>query len=466
MGQLNAELLLNLLNRSLPYTSRIQAAVAYAQANHPFFETCREKNIRLVFYGLLDEDAAVAPNLLSELLAWGPSKVECRLLKGNYHPKVIWWHGFGAYIGSANLTHAAWFHNVECGVFFDELELETAGVADELERMFEHLRERSVPLSKELLQKIEALAVDRRAAYEAQKKLRAKYESLLKGVPDNPALTVVPPKGQKENKALKRFVVEWTETLQLLRGLAQEFAALQLRPHWVRKDAHTVIHFDQFLHAYYYDYVRGGLGEDETEEDDDDEKTLGKVERSYERHKADPQAALREGAKWWGGLASAPYGEDEFISSTGPGMASKFSRAALQQMTQESFRESVRHVNAFRMHARQTKNSFFGLPEGHKEKIDQRVDRLANWLWAARTHAGRGVKDLLSFVIWGADPSDMEQRLWVATRDDAWALPHLGQSALGEAVGWARPDAFPPRNNRTNKALRALGHDVKLFYKG
>ncbi len=42
-------------------------------------------------------------------------------------------------------------------------------------------------------------------------------------------------------------------------------------------------------------------------------------------------------------------------------------------------------------------------------------------------------------------------------------LRHFGQSSLGEAVGWARPDDYPPRNNRTNKALRALGHDVKLF---
>jgi hypothetical protein len=59
----------------------------------------------------------------------------------------------------------------------------------------------------------------------------------------------------------------------------------------------------------------------------------------------------------------------------------------------------------------------------------------------------------------------MEQRLWLATHGE-WALPYIKKSTLGEAVGWARPDDYPPRNNRTNKALRALGHDVKLFYKG
>jgi hypothetical protein len=57
----------------------------------------------------------------------------------------------------------------------------------------------------------------------------------------------------------------------------------------------------------------------------------------------------------------------------------------------------------------------------------------------------------------------MEQRLWLGISSDEYRLPHFGQSTLGEAVGWARPDDYPPRNNRTNKALRSLGHDVKLF---
>ena len=33
---------------------------------------------------------------------------------------------------------------------------------------------------------------------------------------------------------------------------------------------------------------------------------------------------------------------------------------------------------------------------------------------------------------------------------------------LGEIVGWANPDLFPPRNMRTSKSLRALGYDVKV----
>jgi len=35
--------------------------------------------------------------------------------------------------------------------------------------------------------------------------------------------------------------------------------------------------------------------------------------------------------------------------------------------------------------------------------------------------------------------------------------------SLGEAIGWAHPDKCPPRINRTNKALRAFGHEIGLL---
>jgi len=110
-------------------------------------------------------------------------------------------------------------------------------------------------------------------------------------------------------------------------------------------------------------------------------------------------------------------------------------------------------------------NAGYGLPPEHHESLVEKSRRLANWLWDRRSTRGRGVRELLEFLIWGGDPPEMERRLWLVTHDEEWKLPNLGPSSLGEAVGWARPDNYPPRNNRTNKALRALGHNVKLFYK-
>jgi hypothetical protein len=45
---------------------------------------------------------------------------------------------------------------------------------------------------------------------------------------------------------------------------------------------------------------------------------------------------------------------------------------------------------------------------------------------------------------------------------DAWRIDHIGISALGEVVGWALPDRFAPRNNRTSKALYALAFAVSV----
>lgn len=461
LGTLNDELLLNLATRAASFCSHVDAAVAYAEGkDHPLIQTCKEKGLRLTFYGLLDEDGAVAPSLLKELLSWGPSRAEARLVKGNFHAKVIWWRGFGAYIGSANLTHKAWFNNVEAGVFFDEAELISTGTGAELDQMFEHLAKKSIPVTNEIVDKLDKLAQERRLLVgQQQATLKAKFVQLFGHLPDNPGLTVKPPKGQKENKALQNFATEWMRTLQLMRGLAKEFAAFGLRPRWVDAEAHPAVHFDQFLHAYYYDYVRGGSGADQ----DEDLSGLERVEAFFTRHRGNPGAAFKEAARWWAALPSERYGEELFIRETAPTMRVRLTKEALNTMDLASFREAVRHVNAFKMHARQVKNVEFGLPPDHHESIDDRVNRLCEWLWNQRTPTGRTVRDLLEFVLWGSSPSDMEQRLWLGVWSDDHRLPHFGQSTLGEAVGWARPDDYPPRNNRTNKALRSLGHDVKLF---
>ena len=82
LGKLNNELLHNLATGAAPFCTRVDAAVAYANSkDHPLVEVCRSKKLRLTFYGLFDEDDAVSPALLKELLAWGPNHAEARLVK-------------------------------------------------------------------------------------------------------------------------------------------------------------------------------------------------------------------------------------------------------------------------------------------------------------------------------------------------------------------------------------------------
>ena len=453
MGEINGVWLHNLMNAAPLSCTRVTAAVAYATANSPFFDHCLQNNRFLEFYGLLDEDQAVAMAVMEKLLAAGPFKASCYLVKGHFHPKVIWWHGYGVYIGSANLTHKAWSANVECGVFYEEEEILGSPVQTHLDVLLDRIRQISKPLDSDLIKALKKLQPASIASDRERARLKELFEEATKTFPEHGGLTA-PSAGNK----LSLFAVEWEQTLELLRGLRKEFIAMNLRPKWVPADANETVHFDQFLHAYYYVRVR--------KKEDADDPSLGheRVEKFFEKNQDNKAGALREAAAWWASLDEPPHGEDVFISQTAPNMRELFARRRIESWTFEEFKTAMMAVNAFKMHARQVKNKFFGLPEGHHETLEERAHRLAEWLWNLDRKGQKSLREMWLFLIWGSSPVNMTERLWMATVDDQWSFPRLGQSSLGEAVGWARPDEYPPRNNRTNKALRALGHgNVRQF---
>ena len=458
MGEMNGVRLLDLMNGSVGKCSRVSAAVAYATKSDPFFEHCQHQGTPLEYYGLLDEDSAVSLPLLQYMLRAGPLVVNPRLIKGHFHSKIIWWHGYGAYIGSANLTDYAWFTNVECGVFFEESEITGQPLQTDLELQFTYLRKHSVPVTTELVRALERLRPTETQVSVARRRLTDQFKEATKDIPPHQGLTAYGP--ATRNTAFTDFTSEWNETLQLLRGLSTEFQRLNRRPRWVDPSADPTAHFDQFLQAYYFRYVRDARSQDDT--DSAQAETL--VNQSYERNRLDPKGALEKAAQWWAGLPHAPYGEDIFIRETAPRIRQKFSRESLRSWQLKDFQETFFEVHAFRMHARQMRNATLGLPTGHSGTIRERSDHVARWLWEQpREPSQMHLRDLIEFVIWGSTPTNMAERLWLATADEQRRYAHFGMSSLGEAVGWARPEQFPPRNNRTNKALRALGHDVRLF---
>lgn len=366
---------------------------------------------------------------------------------------MIWWHGYGAYIGSANLTSYAWSANVECGVFYDEEEISGTPLQVQLELLFDRIRQISKPLDSDLVKALKTLQHTANAADGARAKLKNQFDEATKTFPKFGGLTA-----PNTNTKLSLFALEWDNTLQLLRGLRKEFMAMNLRPKWVAADANHTVHFDQFLHAYYYGCVR--LKED----NDDSSRSQDRVNRFFEKNQADKPSALRDAANWWASLDTAPYGEDLFIAKTAIGMRELFAKNRIAGWSLDEFKEAMMGVNAFKMHARQVKNKFFGLPEDHHETIEQRSNRLAEWLWNLDRTGKKSLREMWMFLIWGTSPTNMTERLWTITKDEQWTFPRLGQSTLGEAVGWARPDDYPPRNNRTNKALRALGYgEVRQF---
>lgn len=453
MGEINGIWLHDLMHGVPATCDRVTATVAYATSNSPFFDHCLQNKRFLEFYGLLDEDQAVAIAVLEKLLVAGPFAASCHLIKGHYHPKVIWWHGYGAYIGSANLTHNAWSANVECGVFYEEDEIIGTPLQVQLDLLFDRVRQISKALDSSLIKDLKKLQAASNVVDRERAKFKRLFDEATNRYPEHGGLTA-PSSASK----LSLFAVEWEQTLELLQGLRKEFIAMNLRPQWVASDANDTVHFDQFLHAFYYVRVRG------RENADDSARSHERVNSFFEMNRSDKIGALREAALWWASLDAAPHGEDVFIAETAPTMRELFAKERIAAWTFDEFKGAMMGVNAFKMHARQVKNKFFGLPEGHRETLEQRAYRLADWLWKLDRSGKQSLREMWLFLIWGTYPANMTERLWMVTDDERWAFPRLGQSSLGEAVGWARPDDYSPRNNRTNKALRALGHgDVRQF---
>jgi phosphatidylserine/phosphatidylglycerophosphate/cardiolipin synthase-like enzyme len=111
-------------------THHVQAAVAYASStDHPLVRDCHARRIRCQVWSRHDFTLPTALPVLEWAAKLGDtnSNFTWKLLGSFYHPKVIWWHSFGVYIGSANLTQAAWFSNSEAGTFIPEHQLEEEG---------------------------------------------------------------------------------------------------------------------------------------------------------------------------------------------------------------------------------------------------------------------------------------------------------------------------------------------------
>jgi len=159
MGEVNGVWLEDVLRECPSTCRRVWAAVAYAQGPHPLIEHCKEHKLELEFHGLLDAEGAVDVALLEDLFDSG---MRCALVKGRFHTKVIWWEGYGAYIGSANLTENGWRRNVECGVFFSDSEIESQGVDRALYKLRDHIRRTALPLTKELLAELKRIDALRR----------------------------------------------------------------------------------------------------------------------------------------------------------------------------------------------------------------------------------------------------------------------------------------------------------------
>jgi hypothetical protein len=440
LGGINGHYLRNITENNANQTEEVLAAVAYASDASLLFDWCWKNSIPIKFYGRLDDGVAVSVPILSDFLNKRSPNFVCRLVQ-HHHAKVIWWRGVGVYIGSANLSGPAWYRNIEAGCFFPDEEINDEMAGDLLE-LFSTLESNATPLTDEVLE-------------EMKKRVRV----LAATLPDAkdfwaspsfrrwPGLVQTAPKTARDRKR-QAFLEEWHATLQDLRDIATRVSRPENRPIWVSSTAPTGAQADQFLHAHYYQRTFDGR--------------KANYAAFYESNKGRRQQALIEALNWWRALPEAPWTEDQMLNVTSPFLRSALAEANLNSMTEQQFYDICMGVHAIKDYGRRVRNKSVGLPDGTQYTIPEKVAALSRRIWNDRSAGGVRVNELFKHILYGGSPEQLPERLWQAVSEPNWKIDGLGISALGELVGWASPDRFPPRNGRTSKALRSLGYDVAV----
>ncbi len=423
---------------------RIEAAVAYTTTIDELAELARSTSVPFILYTLADGEfpnAGVVEKFLRAPLHW-----QIFLTRGFFHSKVIWLHGIGAYVGSANLTEQGWWRNIECGLWFDDDELEDQGLDDELREFFAGLNDgrRFVQANEGHLTAIRScvpMAGQLRSASEAFGK---HIDRALSGIPgsDPPPLHDAT---DRADGARQRFVIEWNNTLTILAKLTDKVRTVPW-PAWVDPAAAPSIVQDQATEYWWDRHCRHG-GESPADK---------LMQRYHEQNRLAPEAAVeRVFAEW--ALFDANSTWADFVNVKPLESRRLLERSALARTTAAELAIIIENTHSAREHALRARKDDLG-DHGRLSTQEERCRLLADLWLRSRTAAGRTVHEVLDYVLWddAAEP-EVAVRLWRGAHDPDWKIRRLGLSMLGELVGFARPDKFPPRNHRVSKTLHALG---------
>ncbi|MBV1900749.1 MAG: hypothetical protein KUG56_03650, partial [Kordiimonadaceae bacterium] len=366
LGGVNNEMLRSLLMGAKDQTAHVQAAVAYVTDAHLLFEWCDKNSIPLAFWGRFDDGMPIRLSVLNWFRSRSSLNIKCKLVR-KHHAKVIWWHGYGVYIGSANLTDAAWYHNFEAGIFLTEDDLDQQGMREDLQAFFRVLDQKSSPLTAELMALFEKRAKDLSSA----EKLNNSGEEF-----ENTSLVTsndgfnVHDRRDKKSIAEQDFIDEWNSTLEVLRSISNQIVARERVPDWVENKSASGAIVDQFLHSHYYEKTFDGR--------------KANYESEFYKNQNNPDAAIGVAMDWWHKLAKAPDGEDVMLNETAPKLKTLFTKSNLQKLTEADLKFITGHVHSMADHARRIPNLEQGLPVGESFTIDVKSDAFGRYLFDAK----------------------------------------------------------------------------------
>lgn len=421
----------------------VLAAIAYGSDDQSLLKDCLDNKRRLDIWMRYDHTVPVSIPLLQKLLNNQSRNIFCYQVPDVLHAKVIWWRGYGAYIGSANLSDRAWISNIEAGVFLEDGELHESGAVGELEYFFDGLKDldRAFPLTQEVVDELGTIQTIRKQINDINEKSKKKRTvEIFQG------LGFIDKNVTKDRKK-SAFRTEWLGTMEYLRTISRE--VVNCRPSWVAADVPAEWQADQFLHAYYYNHVRDGHSYP--------------VEEHHERNRKDPNRAMKVEMEWWRKLSSPPTSEDTNFEVNAPFIRNVLKKENIDNIDVNRLEQLCIYTHATREHVKKVPLSTVGGAAKAAADTAERLSLYAKWLWLQENTKGERIVVVLRNVLYGGRESELWERLYKYGKDAKYKIPHYGLNSLAEVVGWARPDVMPPRNGRTSKALRALGYDVKIY---
>ena len=421
----------------------VLAAIAYGTSftgKDDLATHCANNKLRLDLWMRYDHTVPVAVPLLIELLAFQKKNVFTKFVPDWFHPKVIWWKGYGAYIGSANLTDRAWVKNIEAGVFFTDDDLVASNMDIQLEEFFSYLKglDKCIPLTQEYISEMEILSAKNKDAHKAAAEARS--HAFWDG-PDN-----VNKKNSFDRKK-ESFKTEWLSTIGILKTIEEQI--IEFKPVWVSDEVPAGWQVDQFLHFYYYNTVRDGNKQP--------------YEDFYQQNRRNPQQALLEQLDLWRITKAAPSNEDQTFYKYAPTLRRLLSKDRIVDLDEEGLVEVLSSTHATEDHIIKIPLKVLGAVNETTLGRRERTLRFAPWLLGQQNDKGWDIKQLLEFVLWGGVDSELWERIYHAGQDPEYKIPRYGLNSIAEVAGWVRPEVSPPRNGRTSKALRALGFDVRIY---
>ena len=396
--------------------------------------------LRLDLWMRYDETVPVSVPFLKRLLKNLSNNIFTQFVPDCFHAKVIWWKGYGAYIGSANHTDRGWLTNIEVGMFIEEDELVVSGMDGQLEEFFDYLRDldKTIPISADYIVEMERLSELNKNVYAAAKKSREHP------VWEGPSFVA---KNSAFDRRKENFKHEWLNTLGILQNIQQQLP--DYLPKWVEETVPAAWQVDQFLHAYYYNRVGDGLRKP--------------YDEYYNNNKGNPNLALKHQLEWWKGLTEAPSNEDRTFYESAPLVQQLLDKEKVLSLTTKEFEALCGSTHATMDHIIKVPMTVLGRPEVQTMNRANRLTLFAPVIMAERNKKGWDVRQLLHYVLYEGADKNIWERLYHAGRDGEYSIPRYGLNSIAEVIGWARPELVPPRNGRTSKALRALGFDVKIY---